>query len=484
MDQKEPLLTSTAIPATPKPRCKRARLFIAIVSAFLLIFAAHSFHAHSACLHDGALGVDHPAFATLRDMAAAAPPPISVDEHLDRQLRLGQQLASFGLDAFITEPGTETTTYLVGPKLAWGLSERPFLVVVLPVQPGAQSANTYVVVPAFEIDRAKEVLSDIAVDDVTRFRVWQENESPYEIAANLIREVSGRSSVTVGIESYVRAFILSGFQRVPSVTAVSGNDAIRSLRIHKSEAEIALLRYANKATKASIARASLFARVGTTEQGLTTSVRNALAAAGLKNLWVVVLFGPNAAYPHGTRGVAPKLTKEGSVILVDAGGEYEGYQADITRTWWYNGGNKQNRAPEEIQRAWGAVRQAQLAAIKAAETIGSSCEDVDLAARAAVTSNGFGEGYATFKHRLGHGIGLGVHEEPYFTRGNSETIVSAGVSFSVEPGIYVSGRYGVRLEDIAVVHERIDPATGETLREVEVFGALSETLDDPFKGHF
>ncbi|KAJ1558878.1 hypothetical protein HK096_010509 [Nowakowskiella sp. JEL0078] len=445
--------------------------FLVTFICSLFFFSPHFWMSHN-CSGD----LDLPEMSAL---ASVAPPPIQYDEFLSRQSRLVALLKDSEIDAFISEPGTGTTKYLFGQEFEWSLSERPFLFVV------TEDGTIAIVYPKFEETRVLQLLPKAITPLNYKLLPWEENSTAFIALADFLSE-SLKDTYQVSVDPNVRGFILSGISLKTSSTNViakDGNLIIRQIRMHKSTAELALLKQANVVTKAAIATAAKFVRVGTTEDGLRNNVLAALRAGGLINVWAIILFGDNAAYPHGTNGETKKLTSSGSVILVDAGGELYGYQSDITRSWWFNGGNKNNLPPLEVREVWGTVREAQKAAIAKAKIIGSNCDDVDSAARSVISSKGFGEGYQAFTHRLGHGIGLEGHEEPYLTLGNSETKVAAGQTFTVEPGIYIPGKLGIRLEDVVVIREHIDEATGDLVRDVEIFGAESESIDEPFKGH-
>jgi Xaa-Pro dipeptidase len=181
-------------------------------------------------------------------------------------------------------------------------------------------------------------------------------------------------------------------------------------------------------------------------EGLTTAQVAGWIAAAHRRLGVrggaLVLFGPDAAHPHGTAN--PRPLRRGDVVLVDGGCRVHGYQSDITRTAVFG-------APptDRQRRVWDLVRKAQAAAFEAARP-GVECQAVDAAARRVIEDGGFGPGYAFFTHRLGHGIGLDGHEWPYMVRGNRANLV-AGMTFTDEPGIYIPGELGIRHEDTVAV---------------------------------
>jgi Xaa-Pro dipeptidase len=173
-------------------------------------------------------------------------------------------------------------------------------------------------------------------------------------------------------------------------------------------------------------------------------MRRAQERLGLSGVWVLPLIGPDAALPHG--GPTGRSITKGDLILVDTGGSFQGYQSDNTRTWSFDG-----PPTADALRGWNTVRDAQKRAYEAMRP-GVACGDIDRAARAVIEGAGYGQGYAAFSHRLGHGIGLEGHEEPYLDGGN-KLLLAAGMTFSDEPGIYLPGRFGIRLEDIVVVTE-------------------------------
>jgi len=163
---------------------------------------------------------------------------------------------------------------------------------------------------------------------------------------------------------------------------------------------------------------------------------------GMSNPWCLPLVGPAAALPHGD--ASDEAIRAGSLILVDTGAALHGYQSDTSRTWVFGG-----KPTLEIERAWNAVRDAQQRAFEAIRP-GVACGDIDRAARALLSERGYAAGYHDFTHRLGHGIGIEGHEDPYFD-GGSQVVLRPGMTFSDEPGLYFPGKFGVRLEDIVQV---------------------------------
>jgi Xaa-Pro dipeptidase len=369
-------------------------------------------------------------------------------ERAGNRERMQRALHDAGHAALVTEPGA-TMQHLAG--VSWGRSERPFL-LVLP-----RAGEPWWVVPAFEERTAREQLGDAVL------RVWQEHESPYAIAAAGL--VDRRlDEGTIAVEPQLRSFVVEGLRGVLGAgRVVDGAAAVDGVRMHKQPAELARLRRANEVTKIALrAVARTAVREGMRQSELAEQIRQAQQRAGLSDVWVLALFGPNAAFPHGT--AVDRALHDGDVVLVDTGGSLHGYRSDITRTWAVG------TPLPEVQRAWSVVARAQRAALERIRP-GVKCGDVDAAAREVIEAEGFGAGYQRFTHRLGHGIGLDVHEHPYLVPGSTR-ILEPGMTMSNEPGIYEPGVFGVRLEDIVAVTE-----DGH-----EVFGPSVESLAAPLGG--
>ncbi|KAI9326556.1 peptidase M24, structural domain-containing protein, partial [Zopfochytrium polystomum] len=334
-------------------------------------------------------------------------------------------------------------------------------------------ATVAFVVPAFEARRAAAIAARAAAEVPPALHTWEEDGSAFDVVRGLLG----------------RAFIHTGLDQ-PSVglRAVDGTFLVAELRAVKSAAEVSLLRHASVATKAAVAAVARSVSAGMTEAAVGAMVRGALRAAGLGDPWALVLFDQDAAFPHGTEGgedggdgggEVARLRDDGSVVLIDAGGDVHGYQSDVTRTFWFAGGARRGGGA-----GGGAGSVAAIAAAAAADGAGGAkCGAVDAAARDEIARRGYGPGYRYFTHRLGHGIGLDGHEPPYMTRG-AERLVAAGNAFTVEPGVYVAGEFGVRIEDMVVVVDEEEEGEGGTVRRsVVVLGAESKSIDDPFDGH-
>ena len=374
--------------------------------------------------------------------------PISSEERQARIERARRLMRDRGLDAMFLESGS-SLFYYTGVR--WGLSERPFGVVI-PVR-----GEPAWVAPAFEEQRARELLQP-----ATELRVWQEDESPYRIIAGILRD-RGAATCTIGIEERVRFFVYDGLHtEMGRAQFVSATPVTAGGRMIKSPAEIALLERANAITLRAIDAALNTLRPGMSQHELGANVSAATTALGGDDDGALVAFGLESAFPHGSR--KPQHLREGDVVLVDAGCRVEGYLSDVTRTIVYG-------TPTERQRdVWDVEKRAQGAAFEAAQP-GATCESVDGAARRVITAAGFGPGYKLpgLPHRTGHGVGLDGHEWTNFVKGNTARL-EPGMCFSDEPTIAIYGEFGIRLEDCLHITDK-----GPVF-----FTAPSESIEKPF----
>jgi Xaa-Pro dipeptidase len=249
----------------------------------------------------------------------------------------------------------------------------------------------------------------------------------------------------VALTPDARFFVADGLARALEPGRVhSGAAVVRQLRGVKEPEELALLERAAELTQRALARVAEIVSPGTSAAEVGALAARAQQLLGLASPWVLPLVDAAAALPHGDHG--GEILQPSSVLLVDTGGSLCGYQSDITRTWVVGG-----RASSEVERAWHAVRDAQRRAFEVVRP-GATGSEVDRVARAAIEAAGYGAGYAAMTHRLGHGIGLEGHEEPYFDGGNALPL-EAGNVITDEPGIYLAGAFGVRIEDMLAVTE-------------------------------
>jgi Xaa-Pro dipeptidase len=357
--------------------------------------------------------------------------PISDDERRQRIEKARRLMVEQGLGAIILEPGT-SLSYFAGVR--WGLSERPFLLVI-----PAKGELAYVS-PAFEEQRAREITR--FSDDV---RVWQEDEDWGRIVAGILKD-RGVSGGKVGFEERVRFFIPEGVRAAaPHVQFVLATPVTAGCRMIKSPAEIALMQRANDITIEAFRAALSTLQEGMTQYDLGRHIRLAFEALAAPGGSAMVGFGEYTAFPHGS--IQPQKLKTGDVVLIDGGCSIEGYQSDITRTTVFG-------TPTQRQTdVWNLEKEAQSAAFKAAR-VGVACEAVDAAARKVITDAGFGPDYKVpgLPHRTGHGIGMDGHEWTNFVRGN-KTPLAPGMCFSDEPMIAIYGEFGIRLEDCLYMTE-------------------------------
>jgi len=369
------------------------------------------------------------AFSQLKPLGARVK-PITPEEYQGRIARAQQLLAEQNpkLDALFLAPGT-SLFYFTGVR--WWPSER-LLGVLIP-----QKGLPIVVCPGFEEGRFREQLRFSS-----EVRVWQEDESPTELAAAALADRGVRTGRISVEEATMFTFYDHLRQAAPGFEFTSGDAVTIACRSVKSAHELELMRLACEAT-CDVYRATFASlREGITQDEVSRMVEAAYAQMGLRGD-AMVLFGPSASLPHGS--IKPRTLREGDVVLIDDGCKVEGYSSDVTRTAVF--GNPSDK----IQRTFETVRKAQDAALGAARK-GRLSGTVDDAARSVITSGGYGPDYKFFSHRLGHGIGLDGHEHPYLVRG-SKTVLAAGMTFSNEPGVYVANEFGLRCEDLMVIKE-------------------------------
>ncbi len=368
-----------------------------------------------------------PSFDELRPLGERAR-PITTEEFQQRveQAQRLMREAKPRYAAVYLAPGSSLYYYA---GIRWSGGERLFSLVI------PAKGEPLVVCPAFEEGRARELLRW-----PMEVRVWQEDESPYGVVARWLAERGARTG-RIGVEETMRFQFFDGLRKAaPSFTYASADPITAGCRMCKTEHELELMRLANHAT-VDVYRAVFAAlREGMTERDVRTLISQGFQKMGLSG-GALVLFGQWAALPHGT--MQPQKLKEGEVVLIDGGTSVEGYASDVTRC------TVLGKPSEKLQRAFETVRRAQDAALEAARA-GRACGSVDDAARQVVVGAGYGTGYELFTHRLGHGIGLDGHEHPYLVRA-SKIVLEPGMTFSNEPGIYVKGDYGLRLEDIMAI---------------------------------
>jgi Xaa-Pro dipeptidase len=371
--------------------------------------------------------------------------PISDDERRGRIEQARSLMVENGIDAIFLDSGT-SMFYYTGVR--WGQSERMFGIVI------PARGEIAMVTPAFEEERARELIR--FGDDV---RPWHEHESPHALVAQIFRD-RGVATGTIGMEERVRFFLFDGIRKdAPRARYVSADPVTVGCRVIKSPAELALMQRANDITIEAYKAAVDTVYEGMPRDEFTSNCAAAFSALGVSG-GAGAQFGQASAFPHGSN--QPQYLTEGDIVLMDGGCNVDGYRSDISRTFVFG-------EPSQRQReVWGLEREAQDAALAAAGP-GVPCEDVDAAARQVIADGGFGPDYAYFTHRVGHGIGLDGHEWTYLVRGN-KTPLEPGMCFSNEPGIYIYGEFGVRLEDDMYITEN----------GAKLFSQQSPSIEQPF----
>ena len=363
---------------------------------------------------------------SLRSRAAEAV-PITLAEREQRVERARTLLRQNKISALLMAGGT-SLAYFTG--LHWYNSER-LLAWVLPANGAA-----FIVCPAFEEARAREQLSTMPGGSTTRVYIWQEDESPYGLGHKALSE-SSLATGRLGLEERTPFIFASELGKAcPAMQIVDGTPVTAGCRMIKSAAELALMRLACSATLQVYEAAW---KAG--HPGMTTHAFSELVSAGYERVGfpgeASCQTGVYSALPHGSS--KPQIIREGEIVLIDDGCVVEGYQSDLSRTFVYG------KPPDKMLRIFDVIHRAQTAAAAAARP-GLECQTVDAAARGIITAAGLGPDYRTFSHRVGHGIGMDGHEWPYLVRGNT-TKLQEGMTFSDEPGVYLPGEFGIRLED-------------------------------------
>src|SRR5579862_4449215 len=390
-----------------------------------------------------------PAIAQLKNRRGEAQ-PIATDERHARIERAQQLMAENKIGAICLAGGT-SLNYFSGVR--WGNSERLFMMII------PARGDAFFVCPGFEEGRAREQISagPMAGGQVL---TWQEDDNPYALAAFGLKE-RGLNTGKIGIEeSTPFVFADSIGKAAPSATVTSATQITAGCRMIKSPAEIALMRLASSVTIQAYEAAWKSMRDGMTAREFGETIGSAYQALGFPG-FASVQVGEYTALPHGSR--QPQAIHEGSIVLIDDGCTVEGYQSDISRTFVLG------KATDEMKRVFDIVHKAQSAALAAARP-GVAGESVDAAARKVVEDAGYGPGYKYFRHRLGHGIGMDGHEWPYLVHGNRQPL-AANMTFSDEPGIYIRGEFGVRLEDdMHITEDRAELLTKQSPSLEQPFG--------------
>lgn len=353
----------------------------------------------------------------------ALPPPISPGERMQRVEKVQGLLRAAGLKALLVEAGS-SLVYFTGVR--WWRSER-LTAALIPAQ-----GTPVIVTPEFEEPSVRENLKIPA-----EVRVWNEHQSPTALLADWLK-AHGSGAGPVGIEETVRFFAFDGLRAHGIETRADGG-VVRACRVVKSPAEIALMQAASDITIAAYRETAPQIVRGMTPSDIGKIMSEAMAKRGATPEFTLILLGEASAYPHGSG--KPQEVRQGDIVLMDCGCTVEGYQSDISRTMVMGEPTRKQR------EVWDLVRRGQQIAFDTAKA-GTAAGAVDDAVRTAYEKAGYGPGYKLpgTSHRTGHGIGLDGHEPVNLVHGET-TPLAPGMCFSNEPGIYIPGSFGVRLED-------------------------------------
>jgi Xaa-Pro dipeptidase len=378
---------------------------------------------------------------------AGRPPAIAAAEYEARLEKARGLTRALGADALLIGAGA-SLRYFTG--VPWGATER-LVALLLPVV-GAP----VMICPGFELGSLQ---ADLKIE--VEIRLWQEHESPAALVGRALAELGAD---VLALDPAAPFSLFSALREAaPSLSVKDAGGVVDGCRGVKSQAELALMRYAKAITLDVHRRAGAVLAPGVRASQIKRFIDEAHRAAGTTgSTFCAVQFGEATAYPHGLPG--DQELAQGDLVLIDTGCQVEGYQADITRTYVFG-------IPcDEHRRIWEIEHEAQAAAFAAVRP-GLSCETIDAVARQVLERHGLGPDYVLpgLPHRTGHGIGLAIHEGPYLVRGDS-TPLAPGMCFSNEPMIVVPGRFGVRLEDHFHVTD-----TGAAW-----FTPPSTSIDDPF----
>ena len=376
--------------------------------------------------------------------------PVSIEERAQRQERARVLMREQHIDAILLAQGT-SLVYFAG--IQWWGGERLFA-MVLPAK-----GDAFFVSPAFEEGRAREQISKGPNGANLDVRIWQEDENPYDRVAQGLKD-RGLGSSKLGIEETVKFVFSQGIAAAsPQAQIQAATPITAGCRMIKSEQEVERMRLASRVTLAAYEAAYRALKPGMTKPDAEHLIEQAHAKLGFEG-GADVQVGEYSAFPHGS--VTPQVIREGSVVLVDGGCTVEGYTSDITRTFVLG------KASDKMKKVFDIVHKAQSAALAAAHP-GVECGNIDAAARKVIVDAGFGPDYKYFTHRVGHGMGMDGHEWPYLVRGN-QTKLAQHMTFSDEPGIYIRGEFGLRLEDDMHI----------TAEGAELFTPQSPSVESPF----
>ena len=373
-------------------------------------------------------------------MTGSSPAPFTADDYRARMRRAARAAEDAGLAGLLVAPG---------PDLVWltgyaptAVTERLTLLVL------AAGQDPVLVVPALEAPDAAHAPGAPALT----LRDWTDGKDPYAVTAGLL-DGAGRFGVS---DNAWALHLLALQQALPGTSYVSLTEGLPMLRAVKDAAELARLAAAGAAADATYEEIRKVPFGGRRESDVAGDLADLLRRFGHSQVdFTIVASGPNGANPHHEAG--DRVIEQGDMVVLDFGGLLHGYGSDTSRTVHVGEPDPEQRGVHDI------VREAQEAGFRAVRP-GAACQDVDRAARAVITEAGYGE---YFIHRTGHGIGVTTHEPPYMIEGEERPLVP-GMCFSVEPGVYLPGRFGVRIEDIVTVTEDGGRRLNNTTREMVI----------------
>ena len=410
-----------------------------------------------------------------------------MQEFIHRRDRLALALVEAGVDAFCVEPGYTFQYYANISQVdwePWEPEERPFLMIIQPsmnTSTGAMTAKTSFLSPHFEEERVR--MLGIPADGELDIVTWEEHWSPYEtLRGNLFDNIT---EVMIMVDDEMRDYIVRGLD-ANGFHTVGLSGVVEAVRQQKSPAEIDILRAVNTGTVEVLRQMRPCLVPGLTENKVTSILNNALLSIGFKLFFNIVLFEEDGALPHGGFITGDKILTYDSMVLIDVGAHYMGYSSDISRSFFIDPPRPNNhcrptgllqkllsllhlpKAPRLAPQVflneyrshnstlhalklqiWDLVFSAQTASI-AHFVPNATAASVDVAARNVISSAGYGK---QFTHRVGHGIGIKAHESPYLHKGNTQTQLLPGMTFTSEPGVYIENVFGVRHEDVFLVKE-------------------------------
>ncbi len=390
-----------------------------------------------------------PAIAALKNRKSEAK-PITPEERRARIERAQKLMTDQKINSICLAGGT-SLDYFSG--VHWGNSERMFIMVI------PMRGEPFYIAPGFEEDRSREQIALGNGGAHAQVFTWQEDESPYRLTAVALKE-RGLLTGKLGIEETVKfVFADSIAKAAPTASVASATPITAGCRMIKSAHELELLRLASAVTLAAYEAAWKSLKEGMTQQDFGALVAAGHAQQGFQG-YAGVQVGSYSALPHGS--VQKQFVREGTILLIDGGCRVEGYESDISRTFVLG------KPTDKMKQVFDIVYRAQSAALKQARP-GVPAGSVDAAARKVIVDAGYGPGYKYFTHRVGHGLGMDGHEWPYLVKDNPLPLEPHMV-FSDEPGVYIPGEFGVRLEDDMHITEN----------GAELLTPQSHSIEQPF----